>query len=89
MHFDKSIYTSSAAYFLLIPLDVQGRLVLGGQHKDRENVSVAREAGVPVLLVAAAEDEVEGDEEQRHARSGPDADVEGGVVTKIYLGCNS
>ena len=37
------------------------------------------------LLVAAAEDEVEEDEEESHARSSPDADVEPGVVREYLI----
>ena len=36
-------------------------------------------------LVYAAEYEVEEDEEERHARGGPDPDVKGGVVTEYPL----
>ena len=89
-------------------LDVQGSLVLGRQNKNWEDVSIPREAGIPVLskqktsfmheprkedylnmisflLVNTAEYKVEYYEEQRHARGGPDADVEGGVVAEDPL----
>jgi len=61
-------------------LDVERSLVLGRQNKDRQDESVPREARVPVLLVAAAEHEVEDDEEESHARGAADTDVEPGVV---------
>jgi len=66
-------------------LDVEGSLVLGRQDEDWQNEPVPCVARVPVLLVNTAEDEVEENEKESHARCAPDADVEPSVVGEYSL----